>query len=405
MGTPLVLADDLSGAAETAAALGAHLRPELFLWPDVPTALSGRPIVVDLDTRHLPPADAEARTRAAVEALPSAAPLFKKIDSLLRGNIGAEVAPLAEAGALVVVTPALPQQGRTVVDGVLLDHGVPLDRTGLWALEPTLPPPRVAGVLGRLPISEIRLDAVRGPGLAEALAAAAGTVVVCDAETQRDLAAITDAGLRADPHVRFVGSSALARALAPHLTQPSEPAPVAPPRRPRGGVLYVLGTGSEAALRQADLLRERAAATGFTLPAPDLARLTPELAGELGRQLASPLGNRSMVVQVTRSSEVVPGSAVVAGLAALVTSAVAAAPGWPVRLVLSGGQTARAVLDALGRPGLTLVEEIHPGAVLMATDAGWLVATRPGSHGGPDSLWSIHQAMYTPFTEPGDTHE
>ncbi|HET9129051.1 MAG TPA: nucleotide-binding domain containing protein, partial [Propionibacteriaceae bacterium] len=261
------------------------------------------------------------------------------------------------------------------------------------------------GVLGGLPVTEIRLRTVRGPGLAEAFADAAGTLVVCDAETQRDLAAIASAGLLADARVRFVGSSALARALVPHLTGPSERTPVAGPGQPPGGVLYVLGTGAESARAQADLLTRRTAATGLALRAPDLARLTPALVAELGGQLASHLAERSVIVQVERPMELVSGSAVVAGLAAIVGATMAAAPRWPVRLVLSGGQTARAVLEALGRPGLTLVGEIHPGAVLMTTDAGWLVATRPGSHGGPDSLWAIHEAMSTPSTQRGDTHE
>ena len=407
VGVFLVLADDLSGAAESAAALGVHLRPELFLWPDVPAAPSGRPVVVDLDSRHLPAADAEARMRAALEALPDGGPLFTKIDSLLRGNIGAEVAPLARAGTLVVLTPALPQQGRSVVGGVLLDNGVPLDRTALWTLEPAAPPASVRAVLAGLPVSEIGLATVRTDGLAQALAGAVGTVAVCDAETQDDLAAIVDAGLRADAGVRFVGSSALARALAPHLTHPPTPPP-GPTRRPDpGGVLYVLGTGSDAARAQAEVLQERIGAARRPVGPRDLADLSTRGARDLGRELSCQLGARSVLVQVRPDGgSGRTGPDIVAGLGRLVAATLAAAaPDWPVRLVLSGGETARAVLDALDCRRLAVIDEIHPGAVLMTTDAGWLVATRPGSHGASDSLWSIHQAMYADPTQPGENHE
>ena len=407
VGIPLVLADDLSGAAESAAALGVLLRPELFLWPDVPETPSERTVVVDLDSRHLAGRGRRGAHTHRARGAAGPEPLFTKIDSLLRGNIGAEVVPLVTAGRLVVLTPALPQQGRSVVGGVLLDNGIPLDRTHRWTLEPAAPPPSVRAVLAGLPVSEIGLATVRGAGLAQALERAAGTVAVCDAENQDDLAAIVDAALRADPGVRFVGSSALARALAPHLTQPPSRAP-APERRPaRGGVLYVLGTGSDTARAQAEVLQERIGAARYPVGPRDLADLNSESAHDLGRELSSHLGARSVLVQVKRDGDSGrTGPDIVAGLGRLVAATLAAAaPDWPVRLVLSGGETARAVLDALGCRRLAVIEEIHPGAVLMATDAGWLVATRPGSHGGPDSLWAIHQAMYADPTQPGENHE
>lgn len=403
--TPLVLADDLSGAAETAAALGAHLRPELVLWPHLPVRDTHRPLVVDLDSRHLAPADAAARTGSALGSLPHLAPLFTKIDSLLRGNIGAHVAALTGPGALVVLTPALPHQGRTVVDGVLHDNGVPLDRTLLWALEPTAPPARVSAVLPGLPVTEIGLRVVRGVDLPRALGDASGRVAVCDAEDEQDLAAIVDAGLRAHAGVRFVGSSALARALSPHLARPGGGGLPVAARAPSGGVLYVLGTGSGAARAQADLLHRRIGAARYVLPPEMLAGMTDDAAGRLGADLGAHLGERSVVVQVAAATApAVRGSDIVAGLARLVGRSVAAAPGWPVRLVLSGGETARGVLDALDCHRLEVIEEIHPGAVLMTTGPGWLVVTRPGSHGGSDSLWSIHRALYDNPNRPGDDH-
>ncbi|MGW4386044.1 four-carbon acid sugar kinase family protein, partial [Streptomyces sp. NPDC004685] len=52
----LALADDLSGAAETACALGGPVR--LSLAADVAGSPAAHDLVVDLDTRHLPAAAA-----------------------------------------------------------------------------------------------------------------------------------------------------------------------------------------------------------------------------------------------------------------------------------------------------------------------------------------------------------
>lgn len=416
MGNPLVLADDLSGAAETAAALGVELHADLYLWPEAPAPRDlppDRPVVIDLDSRHLSPTVAAERLRAALAASPTPAPLFKKIDSLLRGNVAGEVSALV-GSALVVLTPALPEQGRTVVDGVLLDNGLPLAQTRLWALESTPAPASVAAALPGLPITTIGLDVVRSAGLDRRLAEAAGTIAVCDAQDSADLTAIVGAGLRADANVRFVGSSALARALGPHLTSAPSAGPDHPTVPPLGGVLphggvlpqagvlYVLGTGSEAAVAQAEILGAHTDTFRVPLGPRAIADLDAGTAGELGRRLAAQLRDRSVVVQVNGLADpMVTGEAIVAGLARLVAATLATAADWPVRLMLTGGQTARAVLDELGCRRLSLLREIHPGAVLLTTETGWLVATRPGSHGQPDSLQAIHQALSTdPYPTP-----
>ena len=73
--------------------------------------------VIDLDTRELPPDEAARRIQALDGRI-----TFKKIDSLLRGNVQAEIEALTGE---VIVAPALPVEGRTVRGGVLHVHGVP----------------------------------------------------------------------------------------------------------------------------------------------------------------------------------------------------------------------------------------------------------------------------------------
>lgn len=62
-------------------------------------------------------------------------------------------------------------------------------------------------------------------------------------------------------------------------------------------------------------------------------------------------------------------------------------------LVLTGGETARRVLDALGVAHLAPLGQIHHGAVHALTPDGRHVVTRPGSFGDTDSLLRIATAL------------
>ncbi|MCM3811782.1 hypothetical protein ND808_39170 [Streptomyces sp. DR7-3] len=86
------------------------------------------------------------------------------------------------------------------------------------------------------------------------------------------------------------------------------------------------------------------------------------------------------------------------GLARVIGDAVAAHHG-AVDLVLTGGETARHVLDALAVAELDPVGQVHHGAVHLSTPDGRSVVTRPGSFGDPDSLRQIVQALRPHSTE------
>ncbi|WP_312847033.1 four-carbon acid sugar kinase family protein [Streptomyces sp. WAC05858] len=253
----LAIADDLSGAAEVAAALHSRTTRSRVVLVRMSDAVSGgeassgvasalRPrhpgeaTVLDLDSRYRPAAEAAEAVR---DALRLSSPdgeadgndgdtlVLKKIDSLLRGNVAAEIAALAEGGAGVVLAPALPIAGRVVRSGVVHIGGVALHEGDAWRAE-TLPPPgSVAQALGGLPIALIPLTTVRAspPALRAALraAVAAGRVAICDAETDADLDAVVAASLAEGPRMRLVGSGGLAVALGRHLTA-ALPATAAP---------------------------------------------------------------------------------------------------------------------------------------------------------------------------------
>lgn len=129
----LIIADDFTGALDTGvqmAGCGAvtkvttDARCELAAYADTEV------LVIDAETRHLKSDEAGELVRCIVKQAKSAGipHLYKKTDSALRGNIGAELEAILDASGerLLPFLPALPQSGRTTVGGIHYVKGVPV---------------------------------------------------------------------------------------------------------------------------------------------------------------------------------------------------------------------------------------------------------------------------------------
>jgi uncharacterized protein YgbK (DUF1537 family) len=136
-----VIADDLTGAAELGAVgLRLGLKAEILR--------SSRPrstadlVCVDTDSRSCTPAEAAKRAASAAKLLRSAGAewIYKKVDSVLRGNVTAEVeAVMQELGFnRALILPANPSLGRIIRDGQYFVQGKPIHRTE-FARDPEYP--------------------------------------------------------------------------------------------------------------------------------------------------------------------------------------------------------------------------------------------------------------------------
>lgn len=142
----LIIADDFTGALDTGvqfAMSGARVR--VFTDPVCDLAAVDEAVnvaVVDAETRHLSATRAYdvvfnlARQAASL----GIAHIFKKTDSGLRGNIGAELtAVMAAAGCeQMPFLPAFPQMNRTTVDGVHYIGGTPVSDS-VFGIDPFEP--------------------------------------------------------------------------------------------------------------------------------------------------------------------------------------------------------------------------------------------------------------------------
>src|SRR5438128_3069237 len=354
-----IVADDLTGACDPGALFAARGPVPVTVWPDA--ALRAPVSVVDTETRALDPADAARRVSAVARSV-ARTRIFKKIDSTLRGPIGAELDALlrATSAAGALVCPALPSEHRVVVERVLTVGAVPVAETAI-AEDPTFP--RAAGTSNVVdllrpqldrPFAWIPLGRVREGGrpLTARLVRLAGMVIVADAETDADLDTLVEAVLELDSPPLLVGAAGLALALARRLGLASPR--VDPPTGERW--LIVGGSPHPATRRQVEAARE----AGLTVLA------TPD----------APQADRAGAVTA---------------LAAQVRARLDAGP---VDVVLvTGGETLVALYHALGAERLDLDGAPRPGRELGRRRAPGreplTVVTKAGGFGEPDLFVSL----------------
>ena len=355
-----IVADDLTGACDTGALFTARGPVPVSIWPRR-AAADVVVRVVDTESRALAAPDAAERI-ATVAAGGRARHWFKKIDSTLRGPVGAEVDALMRAAgvATAIVCPAFPAQRRIVLDRVLLVGGTPVAATPV-ARDPYFPGggssvvdllrPQLDRAIAWIPIDQLRAGT---EALTARVRRLAGTAIVADAETDADLEALVDAALGVVPSPLLVGSAGLGRALAGRLGLLPERAEL--PAGPRW--LVVAGSAHPATRRQI----KEARAAGLTVLA------TPERSA-------------------TDRAEVI---------ARLVEQAVSAIERekWDL-VVVTGGETAVALWSALGADRMEVVGAPAPGLALghlrLPGREPLAVITKAGAFGPPDLLVTLQK--------------
>jgi D-threonate/D-erythronate kinase len=401
----LIIADDLSGAADCAIAFASAGRRTAVTLNASRAMVGADVIAVDTDTRRLLPADAARRTGAAWQA--QRAPgrrLYKKIDSTLRGNWAAEVAALQPLAGLAIVATAFPATGRTVCDGRVFVRGVPLESTETWQLEHAERSADLKAMVESAGLSAALLGvgALRGDPAALrhaiALVARSGAqALIVDAETDTDLRALAQVTASMDEALFWVGSGGLARELASlsdlfDAASDREAGGSQKPADQNGAILILVGSLSAVSELQCAMLRERAGVGELIVP-PAVLRAAeghPQWA-DWQTRLGAHLSERTdLLVRIGRDEAFDPaeGAQLSAALATLVAPFFVHLNG----LIATGGETARAMLGAAGIDSLQLLSEIEPG-VAVGRPHGLqhlTVVTKAGAFGSEHALYGAY---------------
>jgi uncharacterized protein YgbK (DUF1537 family) len=352
----LVIGDDLTGSNATGALFarfGMHTM----------TVRGGTPVpdidalVVNLGNRHVPAEEARAAVQATIATVGPVRLVVKRVDTTLRGNVGAETdAAMAALGVRALVVPAFPDAGRVTVGGLHLVDGVPLAETAAArdALNPVTSS-RVATILRAgtsRSIAEIPLDVVEDgvDAVARAMRVDAG-IVVCDATRNAHLRVIAEAAAKVSSHWLSVDSGPFGVRLAAALG-------IAPGDHPAPPVLAVVGSITAIT---ADQVME----TEQTLGARYVDVCGDEDPETIATRVGELLAGDPQVVGVRTKGEIL--SRELAGrLPALLATA--------TRLVLTrhrigglyatGGDMATAITTELASDGFVIDDEVLPLAVV-----------------------------------------
>lgn len=350
MTTLRLMADDLTGALDTAAEFVACTGPIDVRWDEPLYAQSSTSLAIDSGTRERSLTEAVAKVAQLAPALVDGDISYKKVDSLLRGHVMAELAACWRLGAWdhCVVAPAFPYQGRVTRAGVQHTR-MP---SGAWS-----------------EVADLEMLAA-GSGLAVVTGQASlqNGIQIFDAETDEDLARIAALGRAARGRVLWCGSAGLAQALVGRAHRSASIL-----SRPFLGLF-----GSD----QPVTARQLAACGDQWMPLPDGGAHSARALAEKLEHDGAALASFDLPAGITRAEAA-------SRIAVALSSLLRRLPR-PNTLAVAGGETLRAICAAMGATSIEATGQIEPGLPLsMMRGGAWdgvRIVSKSGAF-GPDTLW------------------
>jgi uncharacterized protein YgbK (DUF1537 family) len=401
----LIIADDLSGAADCGIAC-VHAGISAVVSLSAPRSMVEADVLaLDADTRVMTSARAAQRMYDLTRqhAFDPSVILFKKIDSTLRGHLAPELVATLRArreavpNAVAIMAPAFPAAGRMTHEGIHYLHGTPLHQSEMWQREKISGEAHIPSMLAGsgMQCGHIDLKTLRGNRghLFQSIQSliTACDVIVLDAATADDLAAVAAVAASLGERALWVGSAGLAQHLVhacdlhPAGDSPSHELPTT-----HGPVLFVIGSASRTTKQQASALLAGSDIYGIVVPpeillagpgGADWSAFTAELEDAIRR-------GQDVILLCGSDPEVSPELR--PSLSHSLGEMTADLHGRVGALVASGGETARKVLDRWGVHSMQLHGELEKGVPISSAmvDASkpLTVITKAGDFGQPYTL-------------------
>jgi uncharacterized protein YgbK (DUF1537 family) len=418
----IIIADDLTGANDTGVQFANQgLHTEVLLEGTALTAIhENMIIVVDTNSRAIPAAEAYIRVQRIAEQAHCAGfkHYYKKLDSTLRGNVGTELQAILDLKLhdFALVMPAYPKNGRTTVGGHHLIQGIPLSTTEIAkdpkcpVLETVLPEllrQQTTALIGHIGINELSQGKAAIVATIRRYLSEGRTIISCDAWLDEHFQLAAQAALQVSDHVLWAGSAALAECL-PQLFNWCEA-----PHQCHSPTLVIAGSVSTVTRGQVEQLL----VDGYELVEIAVANYLPWQENQPLPCLEKALsllaaGKRVVLTSGYHTDEIARAQKIGAtlGMSTLeVSETVACILGFMgaailrqqevTGIILTGGDTAVSVCQALGITGIQIFEEVAPAIPLgkMRTAEGkdlWVI-TKAGAFGSPDALVKASQKLIT----------
>jgi uncharacterized protein YgbK (DUF1537 family) len=402
MHTLLILADDLTGALDTAVQAAEKGIPvRVYRSPEsarsFPPAGTGV-LAINTATRHLGPEDSRAVVDMCLDRWKDIPFVYKKTDSALRGNIGAELeALLRRRGGSLPFIPAWPDMGRTTEGGRQYINGIPLEESDMArdALNPLRHGfiPEIIAEQSTMPVSLVPAplpEPLRaGPG-----AWSGGRIVIFDARTGEDLHAAAAFLMKNKLLGASAGCAGFAEALMTVLPFPVSETAGRPERFPKRPLLIVSGSRHGASVAQIRAAMAEGV-PGLTVGGGSRAGLREDIrrcAGFIREQGVSIAGTRLSMAETGAGSgeDGTTAEHAAISLAAFLRGVMEETG--PLHLAIFGGDTLFRVMEALAYEYLVPQETLQRGiavSVAVGRSGRVHIVTKAGAFGGGDLIQNI----------------
>ena len=397
MAEMLVIADDLTGALDSGVQLarkGDRVLVSLDCEDGLSHAGDADVLVIDSESRHDDPSVAYEKVRSLVSEGLSLGirHMYKKTDSGLRGNVGAELSAMMEASGAshVNFVPAYPKQARTTEGGVHYVAGTPLAQS-IFSIDPVNPVTcsRVDDLIHLQ--SDVTVtnwsDGADPRG-----------IVVYDCSTDEDMRLIADMLQSVDPDAPMAGCAGLLEMLPRVSAEGLERTPENLDTR------LVVVSGSVNAVTSAQLDEsERRGAYRAHLPIREILASDwgqGEARAFVGRVLEEGADSPVILIDTLGTQlgkeEIANGDTArkISDAAGLCAAVVSKATERTTMVV--GGDALVGFVNEVGASLLEPIDELFPGIVLAryeGTHASGTLITKSGAFGNVGLFHEIHQAL------------
>ncbi len=419
-----IIADDLTGANDTS--LQFYLRgckTQVSLGTDlsIEESLNTEVFALSTETRNVSAEEAKEKVLNAVESIfkkYNFEYVYKKIDSVLRGNIAVEIITLIESlnYDASVIFPAFPNEGRTTIGGYHLVKGIPLQRTEV-SRDPSCPviESNILNLLkNQLPegynediIGLISLDTVMkgaGPILTKLndIISTGKKLIVVDAVSTTDLEQIALAVSKSSYKILPAGSAGAAQALS-KIWHPGEAETSTEPEIPVLPKLVVSGSATDLTASQIKRLQENddIENTYFIAVKPenifsdDYEDIAIRILNNLKKdntiiihsskliENTEELNSLLLEHEITKEMFI---SKICDYLAAITRAVLAKAQ---AILITVGGETSYKCLRAIGSKNIRIIDTVAPAIPLGIDHKGQYIVTKSGNLGTQNTITEI----------------
>ncbi len=411
----LIVADDLTGAGDTGVQFSKRALKTIIITGNdhIKNSLKNCDVlVVNTDSRPDPQGVAynKAYELGKIAKQENIKYFYKKIDSTMRGNIGAEISGLMDSLGIshTFVVPALPSYGRTTVSGKVLINGIPVSDTE-FARDPLNPVNEsyIPAIISRqtdkstalITLEDIRSgreDLVQKIG---SEMAAGARIIIIDAGSNEDIDLIASVIAEIRETILFSGCSGLAEYLSKYLDFNKE----------KKSSVVIAGSVSEVTRKQIEFAADKMRVSLvdietfkiFTGEKEEERKRVLELARKAclrGEDLIirSAPNDEAVSRSVEKGRETGLGRSEVSGLIALFLGEIARDIILKFRIrgmLLTGGDTAIKAAKCLNVSGIIIRDEIlHSIPYGYFADEQYkdiIIVTKAGGFGGEDAIFQV----------------